>query len=275
VTALVLLLLAAAPVSDERVLLRTNYGDLVLSLDRAAAPRHAAQILELVKLGAYDGVPILRVQKGYVVQVSVVENRAEPLTPAQRAALHDLPLEIDPSKKHVAGALSMAHGEDPASGRSSFAILLGPAPELDGKFTVFGKLEHGDEVLAALAEVAVDYRNAPLEPVVIEKALALSPTELQKLSLRGPSRGAPAGLSAAAAAALVVVIGLVMAAALLAGRVSPRLVAALALLAVLVAFLALYAGLMPYARGSRWLSAALFLGAIAMFRLMGRFESPG
>ena len=36
------------------------------------------------------------------------------------------------------GILSMARHDDPNSGKSSFSILLGPAPHLDMQYTVFG-----------------------------------------------------------------------------------------------------------------------------------------
>jgi cyclophilin family peptidyl-prolyl cis-trans isomerase len=268
---------AAEPrLADERVLLRTNFGDLVLVLYPEAAPKHVEQVLRLTKLGIYDSIPILRVQPDFVIQLSVVENRREPLTGAQRAAIQALPLEIDPSLKHHRGVLSMAHGGDPNSGRSSFAILLGDAPDLDGKFTIFGRVEKGFDVLDAIKQVRVDFNHVPIDPVEVVKAQVASEAQLQKMTLSGVAlRDSSAiRIPTHTVFALVLVLALALATALLAGRAPPRMVTALGLLIVLVAFLALYSGLMPYARGSRWLSAVLFLGAIGLFRLMGRFENP-
>src|SRR5688572_31959742 len=39
---------------------------------------------------------------------------------------------------HERGIVSMARGADPGSATSSFFIVLGPAPTLDGQYTVFG-----------------------------------------------------------------------------------------------------------------------------------------
>ena len=50
-----------------------------------------------------------------------------------------MPLEVLPTVKHdKRGSLSMARHSDPGSGKSSFSILLGPAPHLDNEYTVFG-----------------------------------------------------------------------------------------------------------------------------------------
>ena len=45
--------------------------------------------------------------------------------------------------KHVKGILSMARGDDPASASTSFFIVTGDAPSLDGKYTVFGRVVDG------------------------------------------------------------------------------------------------------------------------------------
>jgi hypothetical protein len=56
-------------------------------------------------------------------------------------------------------------------------------------------------------------------------------------------------------------------------RLTPALTASAGLLVVLLGFFGLWVGLVPRAGGtSQWLGLALFAGAIALFRLMGRFE---
>ena len=51
------------------------------------------------------------------------------------------------------GILSMARGDDPSSGGSSFSILLGPAPHLDMTYTIFGEVVEGWETLSRLEEL--------------------------------------------------------------------------------------------------------------------------
>ena len=50
-------------------------------------------------------------------------------------------------QKHVRGVLAMARSEDPDSAGSQFYITLAPAHFLDGKYTVFGQVTSGMEVV--------------------------------------------------------------------------------------------------------------------------------
>jgi len=124
------------------------------------APKTVEQVMRLVRAGAYDSVNIFRVEPGFVAQLSTVRRRDGVIKlPAEFSALH-----------HHRGILSMAHEEnDINSGESSFSILLGEAPHLDGKYTIFGELVSGQEVLSAI-EKAPREGNAPKPRIDILKA---------------------------------------------------------------------------------------------------------
>src|SRR5947209_17808683 len=95
---LVLLLALAAPAAagpgDERVVLHTACGDLVLALYPDVAPRHAEQFLKLVRLGVYDGTYFHRIHLGFVAQNAGAFGRHAPLTPEQQSAVHKIPAEF-------------------------------------------------------------------------------------------------------------------------------------------------------------------------------------
>src|SRR5687767_7559823 len=159
----------AAPVGDERILLHTNRGDLVVALYDTVAPQHAAQIRKLVRLGVYDTTTIFRVEPGFVAQVVNAQNRQKPLSPEQHAAIKPIPAEFS-KLPHRPGTVSMARDDDEVnSAETSFSFLLGRARELDGKFTIIGELEFGLPLLQQLArEPRVGTR--PANAVVIERA---------------------------------------------------------------------------------------------------------
>ena len=54
------------------------------------------------------------------------------------------------------------------SNGSQFFVCFAPAPHLDGKNTVFGKLLGGEDVLAAIEAVDIDGKNRPKEKIVIK-----------------------------------------------------------------------------------------------------------
>lgn len=57
--------------------------------------------------------------------------------------------------KHLRGIVSMARGDDPASATTSFFIVTGDAPSLDGKYTVFGRVVDGMSVVDAIEQSPV------------------------------------------------------------------------------------------------------------------------
>jgi cyclophilin family peptidyl-prolyl cis-trans isomerase len=277
---------AESPVfGDERLLLRTSLGDVVIGLYPHIAPLHVEQILKLARLGAYDSTYFHRVERNFVAQITNVQNRVVPLAPEQQAAIRKLPAELS-SLEHVPGVASMAREDhDMNSAESSFSLLLARAPHLDGKYTVFGKVEWGMHVLGAIQYVPVDAKNAPLERITVNQAAVKTAAELRAMldrnELRGPqklpdvpadpARGGPA-------TPVLVAIGVMMLCGLVtfltAARLPPRQVSAFGLLTVLVGAFGLVMVFLPRARSSELLATALFFGVVALFKLMNRFESP-
>ena len=58
--------------------------------------------------------------------------------------------------KHERGIVSMAHGDDPDSATTSFFLMLGDGPNLDGQYSAFGRIVEGMEVLDAFEKEEVD-----------------------------------------------------------------------------------------------------------------------
>ena len=120
-----------------------------------AAPVTVAHILQLVRLGGYNTNEIFRVDKGFVAQVQGVDGgRRAPMSKGLRAvAKQTVPDEFSSTLQHKRGVLSMGKFEEPHTGTSSFSMLLGDAPSLDGKYTIFGRVVAGDHVLSQLEQL--------------------------------------------------------------------------------------------------------------------------
>jgi cyclophilin family peptidyl-prolyl cis-trans isomerase len=158
------------PVGDERILLRTNRGDLVVGLFDTIAPKHATQIRKLVRMGVYDSMLLHRVEPNFVIQITNAQNRKQPLTPEQHKAITHIPAEFS-KIPHRKGIISMARDNDDVnSAETSFSFMLGRAAELDGKYTVIGQLEFGQPLLDMIAKEPRDYSNRPIKPILVEHA---------------------------------------------------------------------------------------------------------
>jgi peptidyl-prolyl cis-trans isomerase B (cyclophilin B) len=68
----------------------------------------------------------------------------------------------------VKGILSMARGDDPASATTSFFIVTADAPSLDGRYTAFGRVVEGMDVVEAIEAVPVD-GETPKEPIALKR----------------------------------------------------------------------------------------------------------
>ena len=72
------------------------------------------------------------------------------------------------AKSHVRGVLSAARSNDPDSAGSQFFICHNNATDLDGKYTAYGKLIKGDDVLEKIGTTPVAPGDRPLKRMNVE-----------------------------------------------------------------------------------------------------------
>ncbi|GLJ51747.1 hypothetical protein SUGI_1099750 [Cryptomeria japonica] len=143
-----------AQLGTARVVFQTTYGDIEFGFYHDVAPKTVEHIYKLVRLGCYNSNHFFRVDKGFVAQVAdVVSGREVPLNAEQQKEGEKTIVGEFSDVKHVRGILSMGRYSDPDSASSSFSILLGDAPHLDGQYAVFGKVTKGDDTLKRLEEL--------------------------------------------------------------------------------------------------------------------------
>ncbi len=118
-------------------------GRVVIEMRPDLAPVTVAHIKELTRKGFYDGLTFHRVLAGFMVQ------GGDPTGTGSGGSGHPIKAEFS-SEHHVRGVLSMARTSDPNSADSQFFIMLGDAPSLDGKYTIWGKVTSGMEYVDAI-----------------------------------------------------------------------------------------------------------------------------
>ncbi len=180
VALLILFSACARPYAGPYAVLETSKGRMVARLDSNRAPKTVAHLRALAdgskpwrdaKTGQvvlrplYDGTVFHRVIPGLLIQGGDPTGTGEgdPAVPVPdegpRTARFDR-----------AGLLAMASW-GPGSSQSQFFITLAPAPDLDGKYTIFGELVEGLETAKAIAAVPRDEKSGndrPFEPPVLE-----------------------------------------------------------------------------------------------------------
>ena len=142
-------------------------GVIDLELDAQAAPITVENFLKLVKDGFYDGLTFHRIIPGFMIQGGCPEGTGMG-GPGWHIkgefARNGVPNPI----KHTRGVISMARAMDPNSAGSQFFIMHEDAPHLDGGYAAFGHVVAGMDVVDRIAQVATDYNDRPLTPVVME-----------------------------------------------------------------------------------------------------------
>ncbi|KAJ9709254.1 hypothetical protein PVL29_000959 [Vitis rotundifolia] len=137
-----------------RVVFQTNYGDIEFGFFPGVAPKTVDHIFKLVRLGCFNTNHFFRVDRGFVAQVAdVVGGRLAPMNEEQRDEAVKTVVGEFSDVKHVRGILSMGRYADPDSASSSFSMLLGDAPHLDGQYAIFGRVTKGDETLKKLEQL--------------------------------------------------------------------------------------------------------------------------
>lgn len=126
--------------SRATVEIQTERGKIRFKFYTHDAPNTIKRIIELINSGFYNGLKFHRVVPGFVVQ------GGDPIGDGTGGSGQKLSAEFN-GRKHVEGAIAMARAADPDSADSQFYISLGNHPHLDGKYTVFGQVTYGLDVV--------------------------------------------------------------------------------------------------------------------------------
>ena len=151
-----------------------------MELYTAHAARTCRNFRSLAERGYYDGVVFHRVIAGFMAQTgdptgtgrggsSIYDDGGD-----GRGTFAD---EIDPALRHTgAGILSMANS-GPNTNGSQFFLTLAPAPWLDGRHAIFGRVKAGLQVLRRIGLVQTDADDRPVEDVRIIRAKVVTEDE--------------------------------------------------------------------------------------------------
>lgn len=196
-----------------RVTITTDLGEIVVKLYNKT-PKHRDNFIKLVNEHFYDSLLFHRVISNFMIQGGDPKSKlAQPGEPLGMGDVgYTIPAEFDSTLYHKRGALCAARTENPekASSGCQFYIVQGklsndteldniqtynqlrytPAqrmtykmkggtPFLDMKYTVFGEVESGMEVVDRIAQVQKDYGNRPLQDVRMKMSISNQPAAVK------------------------------------------------------------------------------------------------
>jgi peptidyl-prolyl cis-trans isomerase B (cyclophilin B) len=155
--------------SDEIAVIQVrDFGEIRIRFFPDKAPGHVENFKKLAKQGFYDGTTFHRIIPGFMIQGGDPNSKDD--DPSNdgtgdpgykiKAEFNDVP--------HSRGIVSMARANHPDSAGCQFFIVVKESPFLDGKYTVFGEVTSGMEVVDQIISQSRDRRDRPLTNIVME-----------------------------------------------------------------------------------------------------------
>ena len=164
------------------ICIKTMFGVIKAILFNNKAAMHTKSFKKHVRKGYYNGTTFHRVIPGFVIQggdpntISSnrkihgmggaaseyfgIGNKKDPTTWKIPSEFNNIP--------HKRGILSMARGYKQDSAGSQFFICVQDAPNLDNRYTVFGKIIEGMEIVDEIVNVPVDTKDNPIDRIEME-----------------------------------------------------------------------------------------------------------
>jgi len=164
-----------------QVELQTTAGTIRVELDEEKAPRSAANFVDYVRKGHYDGTIFHRVIRGFMIQGGGYDAAMK-----EKPTAAPIPNEANNGVKNRKYTLAMARTSDPHSATAQFFVNTVDNNFLDFRgetaqgwgYAVFGRVVSGSEVVDAIEKVRTGrsgfHDDVPLQAVVIEKATVVA-----------------------------------------------------------------------------------------------------
>ena len=162
-------------IKEDYAIISTSFGNMTVKFFEGAAPKHVESFKTHAENEYYNGTIFHRVIPGFMIQGgdpnTKGDNKASYGTGGYAAKYYGIGNEDDiktwslPAEfnniKHTRGILSMARSNDPNSGGSQFFICATTVPHLNGKYTVFGQVVDGLEIIDQIINLPRDARDNP------------------------------------------------------------------------------------------------------------------
>ena len=157
-----------SPGAGPVVVLETDKGAIEFETYPEEAPRTVEHILALVKRGFYNGQRFHRAEPNFLVQIGDPQSRNMVMQewwgrgPGSGKAIGVS--EVTRKRTHVRGAVAMAYpGSDPKLADSQFYITRRARPELNARYTVFGRVIKGMDTVDKIRRADI-LRKAYVKP---------------------------------------------------------------------------------------------------------------
>jgi len=147
--------------SEQQAIIHTKLGEITLEFFPELAPNHVNNFIDLAKKGFYNGTIFHRVVPKFVIQGGDPNSKnPDRSNHGTGGPGYNVKAEFS-NTPHKRGTVSMARSAHPDSAGSQFFICVAAAPFLDGKYTAFGEVVKGIEVVDKIVSQPRDGNDNP------------------------------------------------------------------------------------------------------------------
>lgn len=173
---------------DDVAVLETSEGQIILMFHPEKAPKHVENFKALIKKGFYDGTRFHRTIVDFMIQGG--DPNSKDLAKANlwgtggNVGEDGQEITVDAEftdLKHARGVLSMARSQNINSASSQFFIMHKDSSFLDGKYSAFGSVVEGMDVVDKIVATPVTDRNGT---VIRNKAAILMSAKIEKWPIK-------------------------------------------------------------------------------------------
>ncbi len=166
--------------------IKTTYGEILVWLYNET-PKHKASFIQLAKANYWDSLSFNRVIPNFVIQGGCPDTEA-----GFTDTTYLLFPEFVPTLKHQYGTFAAGRDDNPGmiSAKCQFYIVQNKKglARLDNKYTVYGKVIKGMDVVDKIANMPRDKTDTPLTPVKLDvNIIKVKPKKLKKMGVLLPN----------------------------------------------------------------------------------------
>ena len=157
--------------ADLEAIVETDLGTFRFEFAPDKAPKHVEAFIARARQGYYNGSAFHRAVANGIIQGGdpLLKNSATPKAQWGSGGLSLLAPEYS-DMKHERGTISTVAIPGRANSEGAqFFVCVGPQPQLDGKFTTFGRVSEGIEVVQKISQSPLDSNGLIDKPVRIVK----------------------------------------------------------------------------------------------------------
>jgi peptidyl-prolyl cis-trans isomerase B (cyclophilin B) len=164
--------LTLAEMSGKQAVVNTTAGTIVIDLRPDLAPNHVGYFMKLARERAFNGTVFHR-----VIRLAIIQGGDPLSTDPAKATLYGtgglgvLKAEFSPERATRGAVAAALQPNRQDSAGSQFFICVTDQPPLDGKYTIFGRVSEGLDVVQKISEAPADAQGRPNDRIVISSVL--------------------------------------------------------------------------------------------------------